>query len=364
VTKAVSTLGFYKGIKKHRHYNTDKVGEWFSKVSQARVNEIASTMSGYIGVQLPRVIRSKTALGDYRTSPYVLMATAGALQLDDFRDLAKFLIDIKLYMGLETSFGKSIENVVMPTYPIDVPVENRWGSPVEKLEEFASYVGLSAEEKSARRVDSVWREIDSAVVHSKRRHLMTIKSGTATINDTQVGGMYTAIKENHTKWLASSRDRFGVEGIDVTIGLTYGTDWTTNNKENQILAKLMSGGFAEVDRETQPGVIQNEDGTVRVYRVIGVDYWAYAGNPSNPSSAEFTFLEVLLGLARALRVAHEQGDIGAALNERLDLLGDAFKRLRFPEGDRIPSWVGQELGVTELSWLAAAMSAFFDVLKG
>jgi len=360
----MSTLGFYKGIKRHRHYKTDEIGEWFSEVSQTRVNEIASNMSAYVGVQLPKVIRSKNSLGDYRTSPYVLMATAGALNLDDFRDLAKFLIDIKLYMGLETSFGKSIESVVMQTYPIDVSEEDRWASPVEKLEEFASYAGLSAEEKSARRVDSVWREIDSAVVYGARRHLMTIKSGTATINDTQVGGMYTAIKDNHDKWLSSSRERFGVEGIDIVIGLTYGTDWTTNNKENQILAKLMSAGFTEVDRAGRPSVIQNADGTVRVYRVIGVDYWAYTGNPSNPTSAEFTFLEVLLGLARALRIAHEQGDIGAALNERLDLLGDAFKQLRFPEGDQIPSWVGKELGVTELSWLAAAMSAFFDVTKG
>ena len=192
---------------------------------------------------------------------------------------------------------------------------------------------------------------------------MTIKSGTATINDTQVSGMYTAIKDNHTKWLAASQKRFGVEGIDIAIGLTYGTDWTTNNKENQILAKLLSAGFTEVDRESRPGVIQNADGNVRVYRVIGVDYWAYSGNPTNPSAAEFMFLEVLLGLARALRIAHEKEDIGTALNERLDLLSDAFKQLRFPEGDRIPSWVSQQLGVTELSWLAAAMNAFFDATK-
>lgn len=358
--RAMLTRGFYREIKRRRRYEVDEVAGWFSQVSHARVNDIADRMADYVGAQLPKVIRSKSGLSDYRTSPYVLMATAGALRLEDFRDLAKFLIDIKLYMGLETSFGKSIESVVMQTYPIDTPAEDRWGSPVEKVEEFATYVGLSAEEKSAKRVDSVWREIDSACVHGNRRHLMTIKSGTATINDTQVSGMFTAIRDNHEKWLASSRERFGVEGIDVVIGLTYGTDWTTNNKENQILAKLLSAGFVEVDREAQPGVIRNADGTVRVYRAIGVNYWAYAGNPTTPAAAEFTFLEVLLGLARALRIAHEQEDIGAALNERLDLLGDAFKQLRFPEGDNIPSWVAQELGVTELSWLAAAMNAFFD----
>jgi hypothetical protein len=314
----------------------------------------------YISTNLPKAIRSKSTLGDYRTSPYVLMATAGALRLDDMRELAKFLVDIKLYMGLETSFGKSIEQIVMRHYPLDSDAELRWGNPVEKIEESESLRGLSAEEKSGQRVDSVWREIDSACVHGDRRHLLTIKSGTSTINDTQVGGMFTAIRDNHMKWLESSRERFGIEGIDVVIGLTYGTDWSTNNKENQILAKLMSAGFDEVDRENQPGVLANADGSVRVYRAIGVGYWAYTANPTDPQTADFAFLEVLLGLALALKLAHQKADIGAALNERLDLLGDAFRSLRFPTGEALPQWVSQDLGVTELTWLAAALSGFFD----
>jgi len=248
----------------------------------------------------------------------------------------------------------------MHHYPMGADEPGRWGDAIEKLEEFASLKGLSAEEKSAQRVDSVWREIDSACVHGNRRQLMTIKSGTSTINDTQVGGMFTAIRDNHAKWLESSRDRFGVDGIDVVIGLTYGTDWSTNNKENQILAKLMSVGFAEVDRVQQPGVLANADGSVRVYRAIGVGYWAYAANPTDPGSADFAFLEVLLGLALALKLAHQKADIGAALNERLDLLGDAFRSLRFPTGEALPEWISQDLGVTELTWLAAALSAFFD----
>ena len=361
--KVVSAQGFYKAIKKRRHYDPDVVGEWFQSVSQERVSAIGDAMEAYISTNLPTVIRSKSRLGDYRTSPYVLMATAGALRLDDLRELSKFLVDIKLYMGLETSFGKSIEKIVMQHYPIGVPVEDRWGSPDEKDAEFATYMGLTAEEKSARRVDSVWREIDSACVHGNRRHLMTIKSGIATINDTQVGGMFNAIRENHMKWLEASREQYGVDGIDIVIGLTYGTDWATNNKENQILVKLLSAGFDEVDRDAAPGVLQNSDGSVRVYRAIGVGYWGYTANPTDPAAAEFAFLEVLLGLASALRRAHEKEDIGAALNERLDLLGDAFRSLKFPEGDQLPAWIGKSLGVTELTWLAAAMSAFFDDKK-
>lgn len=356
----MSAEGFYRAIKQRRYYDADLVAKWFQDVSRERVHEIARAMEEYISTNLPSVIRRKSKLGDYRTSPYVLMATAGALRLDDLRDLSKFVVDIKLYMGLETSFGKSIEKIVMAHYPADAPVDERWGSPVEKDEEFESLRGLSAEEKSARRVDSVWREIDASCFHGERRHLMTIKSGIATINDTQVGGMFTAIRDNHGTWLDLSRERFGVEGIDVVIGLTYGSDWATNNKENQILAKLLSAGFEEADRESAPGVLVNADGSVRLYRAIGVDYWAYTANPTQPKTNQFAFLEVLLGLARALRLAHEKEDIGAALNERLDLLGDAFRTLKFPEGDDLPGWISNDLGLTELTWLAAAFSAFFD----
>jgi DNA (cytosine-5)-methyltransferase 1 len=231
----VSAQGFYRGIKKRRVYDPDMVEGWFSQVSQNRVNAIAEAMEQYISANLPGVIRSKSKLGDYRTSPYVLMATAGALRLEDLQELSKFLIDIKLYMGLETSFGKSIEKIVMQHFPLATDAAARWGEPVEKVEEFASYAGLSNEEKSAKRVDSVWREIDSSCVQGKRRHLMTIKSGVQTINDTQVSGMFNAIRDNNQKWLESSKSRYGVDGIDVVIGLTYGTDWATNNKENQIL---------------------------------------------------------------------------------------------------------------------------------
>ncbi|MGB3696268.1 MAG: PmeII family type II restriction endonuclease [Gordonia sp. (in: high G+C Gram-positive bacteria)] len=358
-----SPRGFYKAIKKTRTYDVDEVAAWFQAVDRATVERIGTAMETYISLNLPKAIRSKSKLADYRTSPYVLMATAGALRLDDVQSLSKFLVDIKLYMGLETSFGKSIESVVMRQYPTDLHRATRWAEPEEKLAEFALLKGLSNEEKSMKRVDSIWREIDAACIDGGRRHLLTIKSGTSTINDTQVGGMFTAIRDNHKSWLRESVQNYGVEGIDVVIGLTYGTDRATNNKENQILQKLTTAGFAEVDRVNQPGVLANADGTVRVSRSIGVDYWAYVANPEDPASTQHAFLEVLLGLAVALQRAHTKSDIGAALNERLDLLGDAMKQIRFPEGGALPSWIGQELGVSELTWLAAAINAFFDEVQ-
>lgn len=350
---------FYNSIKQYSPYHQELIATWFGQISRDRIHKIANSMSSYISQYMPEQIRKKKTLSDYRTSPYVLMATAGALNLENIIDLSKFLVDTKLYMGLETSFGKSIEKVVMKHFPIDSN-SSEWGEPLEKIEEFETYKGLTREEKSARRVDSVWREIDAACVHKNRRHLMTIKSGVSTINDTQVAGMFTAIRDRHKQWLESSIELFGVEGIDITIGLTYGTDKSTNNKENQILVKLLSAGFEELDRKNYPGVLVNRDGTVRVSRKIGIDYWAYTGNPSNPNNAKYVFLEVLLGLAKALQISYEQSDIGAALNERLEMLGSAIAQQKFPTGNSIPSWIVEDFGTSELTWLAAAMTSFFD----
>lgn len=355
----MSEDGFYTAVRQPRDYAAGITSEWLTQVSMERVSAIAGSMEQYISANLPRAVLRKSQLSDYRASPYVLMATAGALNLADPRELARYLVDLKLYMGQETSFGKSIEKIVMPQYPIAPGTS--WADPVEKIEEFAALAGLGKEARAQARVDSVWREIDASCVDNRgRRHLLTIKSGTQTINDTQVHGMFSAIRQHGREWLRSSRARLGVEGIDIVIGLTYGTDRGTNNKDNQILAKLLTCGFSEVDRIGQPGVLTNADGSIRVYRVVGIDYWAYAANPAEPATAQFAFLEVLLGLAEALRMAHRRGTIREALDSRVAILEADFRRLQEAEEDALPPALRQHLGPQELSWLAASTRLFFD----
>src|SRR5260370_29106209 len=148
----VSVSGFYKAIKNRRPYQAEELARLLPAVFQLRVEAIAKDMSEYIGTNLPAAIRAKAELADYRTSPYVLMTTAGALDLSAPRDLAQFLVNIKLYMGLETSFGKSIESVIMGHFPIGAPPEQRWREPEEKLAESKALSGLSVEEKSQVRI--------------------------------------------------------------------------------------------------------------------------------------------------------------------------------------------------------------------
>jgi hypothetical protein len=168
---------------------------------------------------------------DYRTNPYVLMASPSVMNLNEPETFGSFLFNSKLYMALETSFGKSIEAAFVGCYPIGGGAA--WGTAPEKEAEFAALAGLSREEKARRRMSSVWRDVDKSCVLGNRRYLTSIKSGPNTINDTQVQGMTRAIIDNYQAWLTHTRQSYPrVTELDIVLGLTYGTDRTTNNKEN------------------------------------------------------------------------------------------------------------------------------------
>ncbi len=341
-------------------FESESLPVLFTNISPERVHTLAGLLESYLDKNLPAALAAKTTLAHYRTNPYVLMACGGVMNLDDPSDFARFLVDTKLYMGLETSFGKSVESIVMGTYPINTQPGERWSDPPEKLAEFAALKGLSNEERARARGNSIWREIDKACISDKVRYLITVKSGPNTINDTQVNAMKDAIRDHHQSWLEASVRNYGVERIDIVLGLTYGTAKTTNNKDLQLIVKLLECGFQEEDRTSKPGVLVDQaTGQIRVYRVIGANFWSFTAAPAAPMSADFAFLEVLLGLAIALRRVSSQKSIEDSLNARLQMLSLAIGRLSFPRGS-LPPWVANELTERELFWLAAAMSAFYD----
>lgn len=295
-------------LKANRHrFDSKEIVFLFRKIDRTRLYKLCELLSEYISKNVPAAFEKRDGLSDYRTNPYVLMTAASVTNLDDPTAFGRFLFNSKLYMALETSFGKSIEAAFVGQYPIRADV--RWIDPPEKKAEFNALGGLSREDRARQRTNAVWREIDRSCVVGKRRFLTSIKSGPNTINDTQMQGMTAAIRDNIKIWSSQTRTSYPeVETLDVVLGLTYGTDRTTNNKENQILVKLLEYGFVEEDRINNPGVlIDAETGTTRVYRRIGRDFWSFIGQPDDPESANFVFLEILLGLARALALGVENG---------------------------------------------------------
>ena len=148
--------------------------------------------------------------------------------------------------------------------------------------------------------------------------------------------------------------------MDVVLGLTYGTDKTTNNKENQILVKLLQTGFVEEDRANRPGVlIDSATRSVRVYRCIGKEFWSFIGQPDSPATAEFVFLEVLLALAKALAMGVQTADLETRINIKVQQLAVALGQLVFPRNS-LPAWIREDFNESQLFWFATAMTAFYD----
>lgn len=351
---------FFDALKKNRQvFDQQEVVKLFQKIDKDRLYNLCNELTRYIGTNVPAAFEKRGGLSDYRTNPYVLMTAASVSNLDDPEAFAKFLFNSKLYMALETSFGKSIEASFVGQYPIQSSV--KWCDPPEKLAEFAALAGLTREERARQRTTSVWREVDRSCVVGTRRYMTSIKSGPNTINDTQVQGMTAAIRDNIKAWAYQTKITYPeTDSLDVVLGLTYGTDRTTNNKENQILVKLLEHGFVEEDRENKPGVlIDQETGTIRVYRRIGRDFWSFIGQPDAPDTSDFIFLEILLGLARALAQGVENSSIEDRINRKMLLLSDALRKLQFP-AKTLPEWVREDFNEDQLFWFATALSAFYD----
>ncbi len=351
---------FYSAVKAKAHkYEPAALAELFLSVDKRRIEGIAGRVSEYIKNNLPAAFESRNSLADYRSNPYVLMTSAAVMNLSSAADFGSFLFNSKLYMALETSFGKQAESALVEAYPIRTA--EKWGNPPEKIAEFAALNGLSREDKAKRRAVSVWREIDRACTVGDRRYLVSIKSGPNTINDTQVAGMYEAIVQHNKAWLAASRKaNRAITGIDIVLGLTYGTDRTTNNKENQILVKLLDAGFVEEDRARKPGVlIDEETRSIRVYRCIGKEFWAFVGQPNSPTDASFVFLEVLLALSKALSAGIQAAELETRINMRMRQLAVALGNLTFPRNS-LPDWIRDSFTEPQLFWFACAMTAFFD----
>ena len=356
---------FYGALRaKACPYVASEIIQLLSQVDRGRVASLSGKITAYIRKNVGRAVEKRNSLDSYRTNPYVLMATSRLLDLSDPQRFADFLFGSKLYMGLEGAFGKAVEAVAVGEYPLASAPDHKWRDPPEKLEEFATERGLNKEEKARKRVESVWRDIDKSCVVGKGRYLVSIKSGPNTINDDQVAAIHAAIAKNYPVWMEQTHSTYrSVQELDIVLGLTYGTPRTTNNKENQVLAKLKASGFVEENREERPGVLIDSTNSIRVYRVVGQDFWSFIGNPTSPEESRFVFLEVLVALARSLAQGIDEMRFPALVNRKIDELSRALQRLRFPR-DGIPEWIQAAITEDEFLWLATAMTAFFDAETG
>ena len=349
------TTSFYKRIKKVKKFDPDELSVLFTLLNEEKIKTMSASLSGYLAENLTGSILKKDGLKDYKTNPYVLITSASSMKWSDIRDFAKFLFNSKLYAGLETSFGKQVESQFIPYYPTQ---ENHWILPPEKVLEAKLLEGLNPEEKARARAESIWREIDASYYINNKRYLISIKSGPSCINDTQVSDMYKAIENNYKKWFDESvRQYKELEELNIIVGITYGTEKTTNNKENQILVKLLTKNFNDVGDED--GTLRaRDDPRIKVYRLVGTDFWSFIGNPEEPASTPHIFLEILLSLLYSFKKGR-LSTLEEQVNKKITELSAAIMELSLPP-ESLPNWIKREFSDSELLWLISAITSYYD----
>ena len=135
MTTKLEKRDLYDVLKEPTHpFDKAEVKRLFGLVDQGRVRDLAQRLKDDLAKSLPASYGRRKALSDYRTNPYVMLATTNIMELSDPERFADFLFNSKLTMGLETSFGKLIERAFVQGYPSNTNA--KWADPDEKVAEF------------------------------------------------------------------------------------------------------------------------------------------------------------------------------------------------------------------------------------
>ena len=161
-----------------------------------------------------------------------------------------------------------IETVTLPVYGWEV-VESAMHSHESLLD--------------GRKVDQAQRKFVGA----------TLKSGPRTLNDDMAKNIGREVVKHAPSWAV----RYGVQEVDFTYGVLYGTRKLSNKKDWHILRNINENRQPEstlVSSHRHSWSIRYEDGPLTVSATIriGIDWWDFLGGPD-------TWLEICCGLIRA-----------------------------------------------------------------
>jgi len=234
----------------------------------SRVLALETDFRQRITTHLASLPTSNAQFSKFYTNPFVLMIHSLRKGYRHISQIESDILPAKVFSSMETSAGKMVELVVLPTY----------GWEVESVQ------------SSMHSFNSV---LDGKCKIGNTLRLATLKSGPRCLNDEMSEDIAAAILENYQRWATND----GVTEIDFTYGVLYGTRKQSNKKDWHILrniAEKLKGGKLLVN----PGgrwdcKFQKHGITVTVTVRIGMDLWNYIGG------GDTTFLEMCSGIIRA-----------------------------------------------------------------
>ena len=201
----------------------------------------------------------------FKTSPFVLMFYALQHGITRISEIEEVILPAKVFSSMETSAGRMVEAVVLPHYG--------WEFAPSKM-----HTANSA--------------IDGKKMSGDTLCLATLKSGPRCLNDPTSGWLSDAIIKNCVTWAKDA----GVQKIDFTYGVLYGTRLRSNKKDwhflRRICEQLTSGIKTNPKKIWHCRFVKNRvDVTVTVR--IGIELWNYiAGH-------DLAFTELCTALLRA-----------------------------------------------------------------
>ncbi len=201
----------------------------------------------------------------FNTSPFVLLMHALHRNHSKISHIEADILPAKLFSSMETSAGRMIEAVMLPAFGWEV-VESE--------------------------MHSVNSALDGRCIEPDLVKVTTLKSGPRCLNDEMSENFADAIIGNDRAWASDA----GVNRLEFTYGVLYGTPKLSNKKDWHILRnireKLPEG---TVTRQPDGGwsCAYSRDGLeVEVTVRIGQDWWSYLGGNT-------CFVELCTALIRA-----------------------------------------------------------------
>lgn len=202
----------------------------------------------------------------FKTNPFVLFIHSMNKRYHYITEIERDILPAKIFSSMETSAGKMVELVVLPTY------------------------GWEAVPSQMHSSESV---IDGRRTDGDTIHLLTLKSGPNTLNDPSGKNIADDIVRYCTTWAAQA----GVSNVEFSYGALYGTKRQSNKKDWRILANIAD----EIGHESMelPPVKRwhcafIRDGVkIQVTVRLGVELWNHLYVGRN------VFMEIIVALIRA-----------------------------------------------------------------
>jgi hypothetical protein len=200
----------------------------------------------------------------FNTSPYVLLIHAKQKNYTKISEIESDILPAKQFSSMETSAGRMVEEVALPTYGWEC-------------------VGIEMHTSNSA--------LDGRKVERSFLRLATLKSGPRCLNDEMSENFADAIVNHYRSWARESKKT----KIDFTYGVLYGTQKTSNKKDWHILRNIKekSAGSITIDpADRWDCAFCAHEISVAVTVRIGLDWWDYLGGQN-------CFVEVFTALIRA-----------------------------------------------------------------